>query len=228
MGSPRPGAAAGQRVSWPTCPRPHPPRTSTQSPRVWPRQRSPSLGRGARVKARPQLQVTRPPPSPDVAGLTSHRSLCRESRGSLTQSHSEEQGQALHGVRISQLGSSLFLLSLSLSSKGQQVGRRKSPLRLRESSWEAGSLPAFPLPLRRAGVPEHPLQLGSSGLGTSAPPRPPGSPSAAESGSLPTPEALPLVPPNPKSTSLRTITPPFPTCARSQADTSGLSGSQMK
>ena len=101
-------------------------------------------------------------PIPGRGGAHSHRSLCKESRGSLTQSHSEEQGQAPHGARISQLRSRLFLLSLSLSSKGQQVGRRKSPLRLRGSSWEAGSLPAFPPPLRGAGIPEHPLQLGSS------------------------------------------------------------------
>lgn len=38
----------------------------------------------------------------------------------------------------------------------------------------------------------------------------------------------PPVPHNPESTSLRTTTPPSPTCAGSQADTSGLSGSQMK
>lgn len=105
----------------------------------------------ARVRARPQPRVTRPPPSPDVAGLTSHRSLCKESRGSLTQSHSEEQGRALHGARVSQLRRRLFLLSLSLSSKGQQVGRRKSPLRVRESSREAGSLPSFPLPCAGRG-----------------------------------------------------------------------------
>lgn len=197
MGSPCPGAAAGQRVSWPTCPHPHPPRTSTQSPLVWPRQRSPSLGRGGASEGTAPTSGDPTSPIPGRGGLTSHRSLCKESRGSLTQSHSEEQGQALHGARISQLRSRLFLLSLSLSSKGQQVGRRKSPLRLRESLWEGGSLPAFPPPLRQAGIPEHPLQLGSSSLGTSAPPSPPGPPSAAESGSLPTPEAPPPVPPTP-------------------------------
>lgn len=57
--------------------------------------------------------------------------------------------------------------------------------------------PRLPPSPARGGDPGTSSPVGEFSLGTSAPPSPPGPHSAAESRSLPTPEAPPLVPPTP-------------------------------
>lgn len=157
-------AAAMQRVSWPDGPRLHPPPTSTLLPPVPRRLCSPSLGeRGATEEVAQKLgdpilphspthvgRVVGSPPSAFPRLVPGQRN--RGVRSPKATARSRHKG--FMAPRSPQPRSHLFPLSLSLSSKGQQEGRRKSPSWLGEGAWETGA--SF---FGGIGMREHPLQF---------------------------------------------------------------------